>query len=124
MAALGGDELRQQRSTAVASMRRAIRDPNRLAYMDPGTTSTGRGLRFSPAPLARCRRLRFPFLATWPPGGLGKTGFITRMHEGLLGGPVRVGRDPRDTLADLSSLLSGFALPLNDLSKIGHDPPR
>ena len=39
------------------------------------------------------------------------------MHEGLLGGPVRVGRDPRDTLADLSSLLSGFALPLNDLSK-------
>ena len=85
---------------------------------------SGRGLRFSPAPLARCRRLRFPFLATWPPGGLGKTGFITRMHEGLLGGPVRVGRDPRDTLADLSSLLSGFALPLNDLSKIGHDPPR
>ena len=52
MAALGGDELRQQRSTAVASMRRAIRDPNRLAYMDPATTSTGRGLRFSPAPLA------------------------------------------------------------------------
>src|SRR5829696_2382014 len=35
LAALGGDELRQQRSTAVASMRRAIRDPNRLAYMDP-----------------------------------------------------------------------------------------
>jgi hypothetical protein len=46
------------------------------------------------------------------------------MHEGLLGGPVRVGRDPGDTSVDLSSLLSGFALPLNDLSKIGHDPPR
>jgi hypothetical protein len=53
-----------------------------------------------------------------------RMGFVTRMHEGLLGGPVRVGRDPGDTSVDLSSLLSGFALPLNDLSKIGHDPPR
>jgi hypothetical protein len=44
--------------------------------------------------------------------------------EGLLGGPVRVGRDPSDTSTNLFSLLSGFALPLNDLIKKGHDPPR
>jgi len=44
--------------------------------------------------------------------------------EELLGGPVRVGRDPSDTSTNLFSLLSGFALPLNDLIKIGHNPPR
>ena len=108
-------------------MRRAIRDPNRLAYWTLPTSGPH-------LPLSRAELGPRLFVASSVTlardriaertGRRGKTGFITRMHEGLLGGPVRVGRDPRETLADLSSLLSGFALPLNDLSKIGHDPPR
>jgi hypothetical protein len=37
-----------------------------------------------------------------------------------LGGPIV---QPGGPLGDLFSLLSGFALPLNDLIEIGHDPP-
>ena len=47
-----------------------------------------------------------------------------RGGEELLAGLVRGSRDPSDTSTNLFSLLSGFALPLNDLIKIGHDQPR
>ena len=74
--------------------------------------------------IARICPSKIPIRAIYAPAEKSGAELSRAWGEELLGGPVRVGRDPSDTSTNLFSLLGGFALPLNDLIKIGHDPPR
>ena len=74
--------------------------------------------------IARICPSKIPIRAIYAPAESQPRSSLVRGGEELLGGLVRGSRDPSDTSTNLFSLLGGFALPLNDLIKIGHDPPR